>query len=184
MPVLKLLDRRPDTDPVLTDSLADALRPHLPVRLRLTSSWTLLYSLDQHGISLSTLYQKVKGKGPCILAIKDANDQIFGGYLNEPLKPSPAYYGTGECFLWRATDVTNKDGASVRVYPWTGKNDYMVLSEPDFVAIGGGDGKFGLWLHSDLERGHTEECPTFDNEPLTSSRKFECVELEIWGFKP
>ncbi|CAO3662674.1 unnamed protein product [Umbelopsis ramanniana] len=184
MPALKLLNRRPDTDPVLTESLADALRPHLPVRLRLTSSWTLLYSLDQHGISLSTLYQKVKGKGPCILAIKDDNDKIFGGYLNEPLKPSSAYYGTGECFLWRATEITEKDGASVRAYPWTGKNDYMVLSETDFVAIGGGDGKFGLWLHSDLERGHTETCPTFDNEPLTSSRKFDCVELEIWGFKP
>lgn len=45
------------------------------------------------------------------------------------------------------------------------------------------DGKFGLWLHSDLERGHTDECPTFDNEPLASSRKFDCVELEVWGFK-
>lgn len=52
------------------------LRPHLPVRIRLASSWTLLYSLDQHGISLSTLYQKVKGKGPCILAVKDANDEV------------------------------------------------------------------------------------------------------------
>ncbi|CAM0142749.1 unnamed protein product [Umbelopsis sp. WA50703] len=131
MPALKLLDRQPETDPVLTETLADA---------------------------------------------------IFGGYLNEPLKPSPSYYGTGECFLWRATQVDNSN-SSVRVYPWTGKNEYMVLSETDFIAIGGGDGKFGLWLHSDLERGHTDECPTFDNELLASSRKFDCVELEIWGFK-
>jgi hypothetical protein len=110
-------------------------------------------------------------------------------------------------FLWRAMDISNKTSAAVRVYPWSGKNEYMVLSETDFVAIGGGyeiyhyyrvnhhsnahihydllnrDGKFGLWLHSDLERGHTDQCPTFDNEPLASSRKFECVELEIWGFK-
>lgn len=57
------------------------LRPHLPMRMRLASSWTLLYSLDQHGISLSTLYRKVKGKGPCILAIKDANDDVCISHL-------------------------------------------------------------------------------------------------------
>jgi hypothetical protein len=41
-------------------------------------------------------------------------------------------------FLWRAMDISNKTSAAVRVYPWSGKNEYMVLSETDFVAIGGG----------------------------------------------
>ena len=45
------------------------------------------------------------------------------------------------------------------------------------------DGKFGLWLHSDLERGHSEPCATFDNETLSAGKEFDCVELEVWGLK-
>lgn len=59
----------------------------------------------------------------------------------------------------------------VQFWKWTGKNDYMILSEPAFIGLGGGDGKFGLWLHSDLERGHSARCATFDNEPLAAACK-------------
>ena len=57
----------------------------------------------------------------------------------------------------------------VQFWKWTGKNDYMILSEPGFIGLGGGDGKFGLWIHSDLERGHSACCATFDNEPLAAA---------------
>jgi hypothetical protein len=47
----------------------------LPRRYRLAPEMNLLYSLDQHGISLSTLYRLVKmNKGPCVLVVKDADD--------------------------------------------------------------------------------------------------------------
>lgn len=45
----------------------------------------------------------------------------------------------------------------------------MVLSEPGFIGLGGGDGKFGLWIHSDLEIGHSSRCDTFGNEPLAAA---------------
>ncbi|KAI8376370.1 TLD-domain-containing protein [Radiomyces spectabilis] len=174
----KLIDRRSDTEPVLTETLAEQLRSFLPRRYALVSQWKLLYSLDQHGISLATLYRMMrKYKGPCILTIKDADDQIFGAYLSESLKPSSHYYGTGECFLWKAT----KSG--IKVYPWTGKNEYMILSETNFIAIGGGEGKFGLWVNEDLEKGYSEPCPTFNNERLSPQPEFECIELELWGFQ-
>lgn len=49
----------------------------LPRRYRLAPEMTLLYSLDQHGISLSTLYRLVKvNKGPCVLAVKDIDDNV------------------------------------------------------------------------------------------------------------
>lgn len=35
-------------------------------------------------------------------------------------------------FLWRATN------GGLKVYPWTGRNEYMILSESEFIAIGGG----------------------------------------------
>ncbi|KAI9243868.1 TLDc domain-containing protein [Sporodiniella umbellata] len=141
---------------------------------------TLLYSLDQHGISLMSLYRLVKShKGPCVLTVKDGEGQIFGGFLNETLKPGARYYGTGECFLWQWLASEKM----LRAYQWTGKNDYMILSEPDFIAMGGGEGVFGLWINSALEKGYSQSCPTFDNEPLSSKPEFDCMELEIWGFR-
>ncbi|KAL0095309.1 TLD-domain-containing protein [Phycomyces blakesleeanus] len=188
MPPPTLVDRRPDTEPVMTSEIAEQLRPYLPRRYRLAPQWSLLYSLDQHGISLTTLYRLVKSnKGPCIITIKDADDQIFGAFLNETLTCGTSYYGTGECFLWKTTRQDSTQTAhispKIKVFPWTGKNEYMILSENDFIAIGGGDGKFGLWLNADLEKGHSEQCPTFDNECLSPSPEFECIELEIWGFR-
>lgn len=59
----------------------------------------------------------------------------------------------------------------VQFWKWSGKNDYMVLSEPGFIGLGGGDGKFGLWIHSDLERGHSARCATYENEPLAAASR-------------
>ncbi|KAI7880372.1 TLD-domain-containing protein [Lichtheimia hyalospora FSU 10163] len=178
MPAPRLTDRRPDTVPVLTDTIAEQVRPYLPRRFRVAPQWTLLYSLDQHGTSLATLYRRAKAnRAPCVLAIKDDNDQVFGAFLNETLKPSTSYYGTGECFLW-----TEKN-QHVKIFPWTGKNEYMILADTDFIAMGGGDGKFGLWINADLERGYSEQCPTFDNEPLSTSSEFHCIQLELWGLR-
>jgi hypothetical protein len=69
----------------------------------------------------------------------------------------------------------------VQFWKWTGKNDYMVFSEPNFIGLGGGDGKFGLWLHSDLERGHSARCATFDNEPLAAACKHPVRHLASGG---
>ncbi|KAF9961698.1 oxidation resistance protein 1 [Mortierella alpina] len=298
LPPLQLLDRHEDSDPVLDPEVAHQIRLELPRKLRNATKWNLVYSSDQHGISMTTLYHRCKGKGPMVLAIKDSTDAVFGAYVNEEFKPNLTYYGTGECFLWNVTTLvtspqpppspafapsplpspspfqlsstatTPVSGRSpspspyasgnlgardscntgrggdrrhdlfmamndrlsttvvasntnpalcspspltytpqphlasspsssptlrpvvspsssssiqprpasaarrkkkqkvVQFWKWTGKNDYMILSEPGFIGLGGGDGKFGLWIHSDLERGHSASCATFDNEPL------------------
>lgn len=63
-------------------------------------------------------------------------------------------------------------------------NDYLIYSNGDFFAIGGGQGKFGLWLHSDLTHGYTESCATFNNPVLSQAGPaFECLALEIWDFQ-
>ncbi|KAJ1965902.1 oxidation resistance protein 1 [Dimargaris xerosporica] len=187
LPDLTLQGRRPDSEIVLTQALARRLQPSLPVRLRLSSTWKLLYSTSQHGISLATLFRQVEKKGPLVLAVRDTNGHVFGGYLSEPLKPSPNYYGSGECFLWKAmannaplADVARTASASstttastavtdyndVKVFKWTGNNDYLILCEPNFIAMGGGTGKFGLWIDSEFDQGFSAFCPTFHNEPL------------------
>ncbi|KAI8987751.1 TLD-domain-containing protein [Mycotypha africana] len=177
---MKLTGRREDTDIVLTEQIASALKAELPRRYRLAPEMTLLYSIDQHGISLHSLYRLAKNnKGPCVLSIKDANNNIFGAFLNETLKPGTRYYGTGESFLWKWSKAESK----LITYKWTGKNDYIILSDMEFIAVGGGEGVFGLWINSELEKGYSQTCPTFDNEQLSKNPEFECVELEIWGFK-
>ncbi|KAH9852854.1 TLD-domain-containing protein [Lenzites betulinus] len=182
---VRLLGRKELTVPVLTVAIADMIRPFFPALARLPRAWTLLYSLDQHGISLNTLYGRCQDfKGSALLIVRDANDAVFGAWMGEGIHPSKgAYYGSGESFLWRLVG-----SESVRVFKWTGKNDYVALCESDYISFGGGDGLYGLWLDETLSDGSSARCITFDNEPLCSvgarqgaTTKFECVGLEVWG---
>ncbi|KAI0753832.1 TLD-domain-containing protein [Fomes fomentarius] len=182
---VKLTGRKEVTVPVLTVELADMLRPFFPALARLPKTWSLLYSLDQHGISLNTLYGRCQdSKRSALLIVRDAHDSIFGAWIGEGIHPSKgAYYGSGESFLWK---MVGKD--RVRVFKWTGKNDYVALCEPDYISFGGGDGLYGLWLDDTLMDGSSAKCLTFDNDPLCSQSartgetvRFECVGLEVWG---
>ncbi|KAI9008004.1 TLD-domain-containing protein, partial [Gaertneriomyces semiglobifer] len=188
---------------VVTTSIAESLRPALPA-LQRESSWYLLYSLDQHGISLNTLYtfcteaNTVDPTNGCLLAIKSEKGAIFGAFSNEGLHLSKGhYFGNQNCFLWRyevGTSDTIAD-AGVRVWPPTGLNTYFVLCEPGEIAFGGGGDGFGLWLDGELYNGHSGVCETFGNECLNESgsesdsnsqsrRKGEFIVagLEVWGF--
>ncbi|CAO1633839.1 unnamed protein product [Parajaminaea phylloscopi] len=171
-----LLGRYEDSSPVITSFHSSHLQPYLPPRLKLGRTWRLLYSSDQHGVSLETLYDRVKigmdakGDGSSlggsrrggggmddlgsrqdawlrgassatrealgsasyrssplapsgssstrparlgsgltnisdaglVLAVRDADDNVFGAFVNERLrKGHRGYYGSGECFLFR-----------------------------------------------------------------------------------
>jgi len=106
---------------LLTRSLAEEIRLLVPPRLQLLDTWHLAYSLDRDGSSLATLYENCKTysrrsqRAGYVLVVRDAssplsasplsgsNGSLFGAYLTDPPHPSPHYYGTGECFLWRAS---------------------------------------------------------------------------------
>ncbi|CAG8485440.1 5904_t:CDS:2 [Ambispora gerdemannii] len=185
MPSVQLVGRKSDTDPVLDINIAEQIRQQLPRRLRLEPTWTLLYSIDQNGTSMTTMYNNVKDKGPLVLVLKDENDQVFGAFTSESLKPQHSYYGNGECFLWKCKyeDDEKSSTPTVEFYLWSGRNEYLILSEHDYMAIGGGDGRVGLWINSDFEQGHSSPCETFENQTLSSFPAFDCLGLEIWGFK-
>jgi len=164
----------------------------------------LVYSLEQHGVSLATLYNRSQEKkGAFVLVVKDSLGGIFGAFVNEPFRPSGRYYGTGECFLWKAMVLPpppegstpepeeNLDGTSTpdtherirfKAFPYSGINDYMILCENHFLSVGGGDGKYGLWLDDTFEKGVSSCCPTFGNEPLSEDTggKFEILDVELW----
>ncbi|EGO55568.1 oxidation resistance protein 1 [Neurospora tetrasperma FGSC 2508] len=92
---------------ILTQAIAEEIRIMVPTRLSIVDEWNLVYSLDQDGASLGTLYDKcAKYSGRrvgFVLVVKDAEGGIFGAYLSDFPHPAPKYFGTGECFLWRAS---------------------------------------------------------------------------------
>ncbi|KAL9100027.1 MAG: hypothetical protein Q9163_004544 [Psora crenata] len=266
---------------ILSKAVAEEIRLLVPPRLQLAETWSLIYSLSTHGVSLATLYNKatsplVPRNSSFVLVIQDATGGIFGAYLTDAPKPSPSFYGTGECFLWRAsilpsttassspespasssallaanllplppsadtegmgrsttiaaptyptsptdsqsgsstgitstttnisqpqrptrqlpsqsqpnghqpdTSTTTTPGDSIRfkAFPYSGVNDYLIFCQHDYLSIGGGDGKYGLWLDEVLETGVSGSCMTFGNERLSEEgEKFEVVGVEMW----
>ncbi|KAJ2232012.1 oxidation resistance protein 1 [Coemansia sp. RSA 1722] len=200
-----LLGRNSDTPKVLTATIAEQasssrfiLRPLFPVQQRLSKSWRLVYSMDQQGISMNTMLSLCASQKEILLAIKDTKGRVFGAFLNEPLRLSPTFYGQGTCFLWKAyrSSPQSRKKDAVKRFKYTGENEYFILCDPDFVAIGGGRGKFGLWFKSDFLHGYSACCPTFNNEPLCldpssaknkdpeAQKEFVVGHLEIWAFNP
>lgn len=63
----------------------------------------------------------------------------FSSYLPFPLLT--LLLGLLLSFLWKAVMFEPDDfriGVTVKVYLWTGANDYMILSDHDLLSIGGG----------------------------------------------
>ncbi|KAI0836169.1 TLD-domain-containing protein [Hypoxylon sp. FL0890] len=107
---LVLQGYREDTEPderLLARGVAEEIRTFLPERLKIVDNWKLVYSLYQDGSSLSTLYklcEEYRGRRVgFVLVVRDGKDGTFGAYLTEAPHPASSYYGTGECFLWRAS---------------------------------------------------------------------------------
>lgn len=181
---VNLLGRTCDS-PALSVAVAKNLTPHLPPKCRLAKAWKLLYNVSQHGLSMTTMFRCCKGQRPCIVAIRDTEDHVFGAYISDPLEPSPSYYGSGECFLWRTEGHPDQGSPRVVKYGWSGLNRYFILCEPDYIAFGGGEGKYGLWIDAEFDRGISQACTTFNNRPLAGPQEeFHCLEFEVWGIEP
>ena len=60
-----------------------------------------MYSLDQHGISLNTLYTRCEAHtGSALVIMRDSNETLFGAWIGEGIRPSKgAYFGSGESYV-------------------------------------------------------------------------------------
>ncbi|KAG7834772.1 hypothetical protein KL919_002366 [Ogataea angusta] len=196
---LQLNGYKPSTHhKLLPTELAEELRLHIPPILQISHSWTLQYSLEQDGTSLNTFYSRTRpqpGESTArrkgyLLVVMDTQHRLFGAYLNDYLRPldKKQYYGNGDCFLWKAerdsiknihTLEASGEQLRLKVFPYTSMNDYIIYSNHNFVSIGSGGGRFGLYINGDLETGATDSVETFGNEPLTTE-KFRILGLELW----
>lgn len=114
----------------MTDKLAEEIRLMMPTRLQLQDHWDLVYSLEQHGVSLATLYARSKAyrtpQAGYVVIVRDRGGHVFGGYLTEYPHVHPHYYGTGECFLFKFKQLQDRhetqDGLSHLRFPAVHKN--------------------------------------------------------------
>ncbi|XP_063000957.1 TLD domain-containing protein 2 [Elgaria multicarinata webbii] len=150
------------------------LAPHLPLRVT-GHPWNLIYCTARDGFSLKTMYRSmIDLASPVLLVIKDTDGKIFGAFSSTAIHVSSCFYGNGETFLFSFTP-------QLKVFKWTGKNTFFMKGDADSLAIGGGSGKFGLWLDGDLNHGGSHPCETFNNEALSPKEEFLIQELEVWA---
>ncbi|XP_076284047.1 TLD domain-containing protein mustard isoform X5 [Lasioglossum baleicum] len=160
---------------ILSDEHREQLCRHLPARAE-GYLWTLVFSTSQHGFSLNSMYRKMaKIESPILLVIEDTEGNVFGALTSCALHVSDHFYGTGESLLFRFTP-------RFQSFNWTGDNLYFIKGNNESLAIGAGDGKFGLWLDGDLYQGRTQSCSTYGNEPLAPREDFVVKTLECWAF--
>ncbi|XP_068556158.1 TLD domain-containing protein 2 [Anas acuta] len=159
---------------VLRDRDTKELGPHLPPRLQ-QQPWSLLYCTARDGFSLRTLYRRAGPlSSPALLLIRDTDAQAFGAFFATAIHMSNKFYGTGETFLFSFSP-------ELKVFRWTGRNNFFVKGDVDLLMVGGGSGRFGLWLDGDLHHGGSHPCETFNNESLSPRGDFCVQDLEVWG---
>ena len=131
---------------------------------------------------MATLLRNCKtNQGPVVLGIRTSKGSVIGAFASEPWTPHMGHFGTGECFLFNLTKDTN----DVMAYYTTGANDYYLFCDGTFVAMGVSEGKFGLWLDSELMYGSSYAVATFGNLPLASEgENFSIDAVEVWGLSP
>lgn len=127
-----------------------------------------------------------------VMIIEDEHRNKFGCYLNEHLRATDhkRYYGNGECFLWKCEwyDEHDKRKQRFKAFMYTGINDNIIYSNPNYIAIGSSKGNNGLWIDKSLYLGVSYPCETFGNEILNeqghrhgcSFGKFKIINLEVW----
>ncbi|KAH3811050.1 GTPase-activating protein skywalker-like [Dreissena polymorpha] len=147
----------------------------------------LLYTTEEHGTSLVTLYQRVENHQPTVIVIKTTNDEIFGAFCSADWSDRRqkssllSYFGTGETFIFTLYPIKQK-------YEWVGLKDENIpntanmfqAGDNSILTIGGGHGE-AIFLDENLLHCRSEKCDTFNNEPLSQSEDFKCKVVEVYG---
>lgn len=156
---------------LLTEEDIDKLSRHVP-----SSTWILVYSTNQHGMSLNMLYHRLRDvETPVLLVVKDQEGFVFGVF--SPISPR---MDTSFCRFGKSYFFTCRP--QFKIYPCRGRNSYYMTGDANGLAFGSSEGKFGLWLDSDLYHGRSTACETYDSEMLSATEDFICLGVEVWTF--
>eukprot|EP00095_Tigriopus_kingsejongensis_P002050 maker-scaffold254_size236139-snap-gene-0.9 protein:Tk02050 transcript:maker-scaffold254_size236139-snap-gene-0.9-mRNA-1 annotation:"tbc1 domain family member 24 isoform x4" len=202
LPSPKALDEIRDVSDTLTRKQFVTIWQWMPERMS-TIDPKLVYSSNEHGISLTTFYHKSEQYEPTILLIRTTGNEVFGAYCStswaernykDDKGMRQTYFGTGESFLFQ---IDLGDPSKCVKYAWVNADGSVTRSEVltkaeqharelfmsgqhDMIAIGGGGGN-GIYLDSSLTFGKSERCATFNNPPLCKDGDFEVAVIEVYG---
>ena len=115
---------------------------------------------------------------PFVFVISDTKGHVFGAVCScVPNVTAKSFVGDGESMLFSIRP-------QVKAFPWTGFNNFFATFNRSFVSVGGSKegGKSGLWFDSDLLRGRSGICETYNNDVLSSGEDFEIYGIEVWSF--
>ncbi|ORY02243.1 TLD-domain-containing protein [Basidiobolus meristosporus CBS 931.73] len=117
-----------------------------------------------------------------IIKEKGAGNNIFGGFVYEPLEVKPRFYGCSDNFLFTINP-------NLRVYSTSRYNENFqyfnvgTKTLPNGFGMGGQYEYFGLWINSDFETGHSRAgpfCSTYNSPQLSHSEYFDIDEVEVF----
>lgn len=196
---------------VLSPPLMESLQNFLPPTISESNFW-LKYSLVRDGASLSSVLRNIRGTRRTLIAIETVEGEVFGSFTSLPWRRNWNYFGNGESFLWRMRRSRSENDAQhsildqakleseLEVFYWSGKNNLVQYCTHEMLAVGGGllrddnsdeqpdTGGFGLAIDSDLLRGTSSPCATFQSPPLSkfhsNGSPFEILNMEVWTLTP
>jgi hypothetical protein len=158
------------------------LAPLLPPACQ--KRWALVFSSVAHGASSSTMIGRSCGRGAALVLVRDKRGSLAAGFADTSLLKRADFFGGYSCLLASLQPVT-------RVFRPTGNNQHCVWcadgfeSVPNGIGFGGQVNHFGLFVESNMERGHSRFSATFGNAPVLgagdSVGAFELDTLEIWA---
>jgi hypothetical protein len=174
---------------LINETHFNELKKALPLHPQ-TNDWHLLYDSAKMGLAITSFCDRVLGRGPTVLIIKDTDGHIFGCFGSESWKKSTKYYGNSSCFLFQI------QGEKVNIFPATQSNtNYMYFNmgnqyNPYNGLAMGGTGKFDyfpLALDKNFSSGESRgSLRTFGSpcllgeDALEDTFKIDCI--EAWGF--
>ena len=128
------------------------------------------------GYSLQNFYRKIAlFSEPFLLVIADEENDIVGSFLTCTPRITDSFVGSGKMWLFHARNE------KLKIHRWSGKNDYFFQGQHSCLILGSTNGKFGIYIDSDLNNGRIQSCETFVAWP-EEEKDFVVKYFECWNF--
>ncbi|KAJ3125971.1 hypothetical protein HK098_007976 [Nowakowskiella sp. JEL0407] len=157
------------TSKIINDDHWIVIWSWIPPKLRM-SELELLFTTDEHGNHLMTLFERCRYRKPLLIIIETVDAEIFGAYVSTMLPDEQdfgVFVGNGETFLFTLAPFA-------KLYPWIGRDIHHEGHSPAPSSIG---------IISDTSDTDSIS-PTSATTPESKSTTSESVQKESEQGKP